>query len=161
MKFFAISKDYLFVWKKKFTQRVKQSRTYTRRSSIGWFTSQVSAAAGAGPIPSQEQELPLGLPCWCKVPRPGVSFCCFHRLLARTWMGSGAAETGAHPMNCVGCLYCRQQLYVLCYSASPLKIKFIIKTTETENYNLKKPYPLNIQMNIKQITPLSQMLPPP
>lgn len=108
MKFFAISKDYLFVWKKKFTQRVKQSRTYTRRSSIGWFTSQVSAAAGAGPIPSQEQELPLGLPCWCKVPRPAVSFCCFHRLLARTWMGSGAAETGAHPMNCVGCLYCRQ-----------------------------------------------------
>ena len=66
------------------------------RSSVQWFTPQVTTMADAAPI--QSQEFPLGLPHGCRVPRFWTILNCFPRPQAGSWMGNGVAKigTGAH-----------------------------------------------------------------
>ena len=85
------------------------------RSSIRWFTPQLATKAGA--VLMRSQELPPGLPMWVQGPKDLGHLPLLSQAIAKSWIGSGAAETrtGTH----MGCWHCGWWLYLLCHSASP------------------------------------------
>ena len=80
-----------FHWKGGYTEQRQRGR-----SSVRWFTPQVSAMADAMPIQSQEP-LP-GLPRGCRVPKLWAVLDCFPGPQTGSWKGSRAAGIEPAPI---------------------------------------------------------------
>ena len=105
---------YLFLLER----RIYREERQRGRSSVRWFTPQVSATSNAMPIWSQEPL--LGLPCGCRVPKLWAVLCCFPRPQAGSWKGSGASgiRTGAP----IGSQTCKARTLITCATAPGPKL---------------------------------------